>query len=77
MNGEDNGVVGLEKTYNELIKSTGNTELFFEMSALGEFLLGANPQVKKTSPKGNVYLTIDKNIQKICNNVSEEREKMA
>ena len=74
LNGEGNGVTGLEKTYNELIKSNGNTELFFETSALGEFLLGANPQIKKTSPMGSVYLTIDKKIQKICKNAAESIE---
>lgn len=71
LDGEGNGVAGLEKSYNELIKADSNTELFFETSASGEFLLGSQPQVKKSYPRGDVYLTIDKNIQKICNNAAK------
>lgn len=74
LDAENNGVCGLEKSYNETIKANSNTELFFETSATGEFLLGAKPQVIKGSSKGNVYLTIDKDIQKICNNAAKEFE---
>ncbi len=71
LDGEGNGVSGLEKSYNRIIKADSNTELFFETSALGDFLLGAQPQVKKSYPKGDVYLTIDKKIQKICNDAAK------
>lgn len=67
INAEGNGVTGLEKAYNDILLTGVNTEIFFETSASGEFLLGAEPIVKRKKSKGDVYLTIDKSIQKICN----------
>ena len=72
LDAEGNGVTGLEKSYNELLKTNSNTELFFETSATGEFLLGAKPEIKESLSSGDVYLTINKDIQKICNNAAEK-----
>lgn len=68
---EDKGACGLEKSFDELLRAKDNTEVFFETSALGEFMLGARPQINKSLPNGNVYLTINKDIQKICNNAAK------
>lgn len=72
LDAEDNGVCGLEKSYDSLIKSKSSTKVFFETSASGEFFLGAKPSVNKSLPSSNVYLTIDKRIQEICNNAASK-----
>ena len=71
LDAEGNGVSGLEKSYNELIKAKDNTELIFETTASGDFLLGSQPQINMSDVNGGVYLTIDKDIQNICNKASE------
>ena len=71
INAEGNGVTGLEKAYNDILITEINTEIFFETSASGEFLLGADPIIKRSKSKGDVYLTIDKSIQKICNEATK------
>ncbi len=65
------GIYGLEKAYNSILSANGCTELYFQTSASGDFLLGTEPKVTKQKSKGDLYLTIDKNIQKICNNAAE------
>ena len=77
LNDQDNGVSGIEKAYNDILKSTGSTELFFETSASGDFLLGVEPTVKKKNSKGDLYLTIDKNIQQICDSAAKKIQKGA
>jgi len=67
-----NGIAGLEKAYNDILSVESNTEIFFETSASGEFLLGAKPNVSKQYSRGELYLTIDKDIQKICNTAAKQ-----
>ena len=74
LDAEGEGVTGLEKSYNELLKAKADTQLFFETSASGEFLLGAEPTIKSSVSKGEVYLTIDRDIQRICNNAAKNLE---
>ena len=72
INLENDGVMGLEKSYNELLKASSDTELFFSTTASGEFLLGEEPKIINGISKGDVYLTINKNIQKICCDATED-----
>lgn len=74
---EYEGVTGIEKSYNNLLKSSDSTEILFETTASGEFVFGVEPQVKSKKSKNNVYLTIDKDIQSICNNAAKEIKKGA
>ena len=40
LDADNNGVMGLEKSYNDLLKENNDTELTFSVSASGDFLLG-------------------------------------
>ena len=77
LDAEGKGVAGIEKSYDDILKSYGNTEIYFETTASGDFLLGADPVVKKAKINGDVYLTIDKDIQEICNRAAEKMSKGA
>ena len=71
INSDGDGVSGVEKAYNDILKANGNTKMFFETTASGEFLIGSKPTVTQQNSKGDVYLTIDKEIQLICNNAAK------
>ncbi|MBQ3562059.1 MAG: penicillin-binding protein 2 [Clostridia bacterium] len=77
LDADNNGVMGLEKAYNQLLKSESGTEVTFTVSASGEFLLGEKPEMKNSVTSGNVYLTIDKKIQQICYNATKSLKKGA
>ena len=74
-NDKFDGVIGVEKTYNNLLKSTNNTEIMFQTTATGDFLIGVEPQLKTKKSTNCIYLTIDKDIQNICNNAAKEIKK--
>lgn len=74
-NSENIGVYGLEKYFNEILYSDRSKTASFNVAASGDFLLGESPTVKNGNSKGNLFLTIDKNIQKICANSTAEMEK--
>ena len=71
------GITGLEKAFDDLLSETKNTEIFFPITASGEFLLGEQPEIKKNSSAGAVYLTLDSQIQKICNIAADKLSKGA
>lgn len=77
INDSGDGVTGVEKAYNNILKASGNTELYFETTASGEFLLGAKPSIKRQYSKGDLYLTIDKEIQSVCNSAAKNIKKGA
>ncbi len=72
---ENKGVYGLEKYFDDILYSNRGKTASFTVSASGEFLLGESPSIKNGNSKGNLFLTIDKNIQKICVNSTAEMEK--
>lgn len=65
------GVSGIEKGYNEYLKeNSGTLKVSFDVDALGRVLAGMDKTVTDNnfSSKAGVVLTIDKNIQRICEN---------
>lgn len=64
VNGEGQGVYGLELAYNSLLQSAAKTTLCFAVDAAGNYLLGAEPTLKNNRSSGAVYLTVDLDLQK-------------
>lgn len=64
VNSENNGVTGLEKSYNDKIKGEEAFTASFNINALGEYLIGAEPVLNRPIGQQNIKLTIDKTIQK-------------
>lgn len=71
------GITGLEKAFDDVLSLAKNTEIFFPVTASGEFLLGEQPEVRKDNYAGAVFLTLDAQIQKICNMAAENLTKGA
>lgn len=70
-----NGVTGIEKTYDALLKKySGTLSVTFEADAKGRVLLGMDKYINDNSfnSKGGVVLTLDEDIQRI---VEQELEK--
>lgn len=67
LDGDGNGVSGIEKGYNSLLsKHISNVTVQFESNARGRALMGGEIRVEGNEiPKSGVVLTIDKDIQKI------------
>ena len=67
LDGENNGISGIEKAYNTLLSSDTNTpRVRFSADANGRSLLGEKITVEDNEiPKNGVVLTIDKDIQEI------------
>lgn len=69
-----NGVCGIEKAFNDYLNSSkGKIELKYKINALGEILDGKQLKVEDTLYKQSqgVVLTIDKDLQKISEEVAE------
>lgn len=66
INFENKGVTGLEKSYDELLSQSATITASFYIDAAGNYLLGAQPLLSDETYNNSVYLTIDKDIQKIC-----------
>lgn len=74
LNGEGQGVSGLEKSYDSLLFGSGEkTQITFPADALGGLLAG-QPQVRTTAETAGLRLTIDKTVQQI---VEEEGSTIA
>lgn len=63
INGENIGVSGLEKGYEEVLKAKNSVTADFFVDATGEYLIGAQPTVNKEINSSKVYLTINSDIQ--------------
>lgn len=77
LDGEGNGVSGIEKAYNELLSSANGTlSVSFAVDASGRDLNGITPVINDNnfdSPAG-VVLTIDKDIQQIAEKAMDRIE---
>lgn len=73
MNGE--GVSGIEKSFDGILNGTDRIiTARYTVDARGMVLMGVNPKIEKGSyyDKDGVQLTIDRNIQKICEAAADE-----
>ena len=73
----ERGVYGLEKAFDEVLYSNKANTVSFDLNALGQYLTGAKPCTVNNPSSGAVYLTIDKEIQKICASASKKLTKGA
>lgn len=80
IDGEGNGVSGIEKAYDDLFKqASGEISVTFSVDANGRILNGMTPTVndKNFNSKQGVVLTIDKEIQLAAEKAMEKIEKGA
>lgn len=71
LNSENQGVAGIEKSYNDILTSD-TTKIYFKTDARGKVLTGIEPEVIKPQNRGGgVVLTIDKNLQEIAENAAK------
>ena len=73
---ENNGISGIEKAYNNLLKNDNNTYIRYACDGKGRVLTGIEPEIiNKVSPYANaVVTTLDINIQKIAEEASNNLE---
>jgi cell division protein FtsI/penicillin-binding protein 2 len=71
---ENNGVSGIEKAYNSLLKNQNDTYIRYACDGKGRVLTGVEPEIlNKVSPYSNsVVTTIDINVQKIAEEASDD-----
>lgn len=76
---DNNGVTGLEKAYNEILKSDSDAYIAYECNGKGELLKGAKPIIHNDTSKaaGGIVSTIDINIQNIAENAANAIERGA
>ncbi len=75
LDGEGNGVSGIEKAYDDLLKqASGEVSVTFSSDANGRILNGKMPTVndKNFNSKQGVVLTIDKDIQTVAENAMKK-----
>lgn len=77
INSEKTGVYGLEKAYNSLLESNIQRTASFATDAEGNFLPGAKPSIKEPDRKNKLFITIDRQIQKIAANAANSIQKGA
>lgn len=70
---EKNGVTGIEKAYNNILKQSGSCEFVFEKNGKGEMLEGLTPKLEYDNGflKNGVVTTLDLNLQKIAEEKAE------
>lgn len=71
LDSSENGAFGLEKIYDSFLnENSGSLKVLFPVSASGVSLSGAQIRIKDDNyySKAGVVLTIDKNVQSICEN---------
>ncbi len=73
---DNNGVSGLEKAYNEILKSEIDVYIAYECDGKGKLLKGAKPTIYNNTSitAGGIVSTIDINIQSIAENVANSIE---
>lgn len=71
-----NSVFGLEKSYNDYLHSDASIKIRYHVDAKGRMLAGDNGEIVSDDyfSKKGVMLTIDKNIQEICETVADKTE---
>lgn len=71
LNNEGQGVTGLEKSFDELLESTGRTvQLVCSLDGLQRPISGAEPEIREEgSGEGGVVLTLDKEVQAVIEEV--------
>lgn len=76
LDSESNGVTGLQKAYNDLLKSEKEAYISYECNGKGDILEGIEPTVYNDSSikAGGVVSTIDINIQTIIENAAQSLE---
>ena len=75
LDSEGHGVSGIEKSYDEMLTSTGaQTSVTYQVNAMGQVLAGEEKRVNDTSylQTQGVVLTIDERIQKIAEDAAEQ-----
>lgn len=71
------GVCGIEKYYNDLLSSQGGKlEVIYSADATGRILTGEDVEIRNTGyyDYDGIVLTIDKDIQNICENALENND---
>lgn len=72
------GVTGIEKSYDALLDdATQSVRITYEMDAMGRPLPAEKPTVNTTGAGGGVVLTLDSEIQRICETVGAQIQKGA
>lgn len=71
VNSEGEGVTGIEKAYNDLLSASGEeTEVCYTLNGLGTALKTGDSDILKTGDDSTgVVLTIDREIQSVCENI--------
>lgn len=72
VNSDGNGVMGLQKAYNEVLKSDSEVYVSYECNGLGEILEGATPKIENNTSiiANGVVSTIDLRLQSISENIT-------
>ena len=70
---DDRGVCGLEYSYDDFLRGCFTENYVrFSVDAVGEVLEGLNSEIKKAAPlEAGIVTTLDKDIQRICEEVME------
>ena len=78
-NAAGDGVTGIEKTYNDYFKETGERlEISYSVNGGGYFLEGTEPETCVSGERDSgIVLTLDKDIQKIAEEAGEKIKKGA
>lgn len=77
INSDNNGVSGIEKSYNEVLYSNESFSVSIPTNAKGEVLKDAKLQFYGKKNNNAVYLTIDKRIQSIAEEMAKPLKKGA
>ncbi len=73
LNGEGQGVTGIEKAYDELLGSSQSLEVTYTVDAVGRPLSGVEPQISgEDRSDDGIILTIDSRIQRIVESAAGE-----
>ena len=73
LNGEEHGVSGLEKAYDEVLTAAGGRAMVrCSTTAQGRLVAGQEPQIVEQTPatRQNVKLTLDAQIQRACEGIA-------
>lgn len=73
--GEGRGVCGVERAFDEALSSTSPARLSFALSATGSILTGLGTERGEEQGGGSVYLTIDRDIQELTEQVMSGTER--
>ncbi|MBQ0110991.1 MAG: penicillin-binding protein 2, partial [Oscillospiraceae bacterium] len=77
VNAENRGVTGIEKAFDDILKSDAYFKVSVPKRADGKITAAAKPEFINAQTGGSVYLTIDKDIQLIAENNCKDIQKGA